>query len=81
MRPTSSDPPYLEVEHESAALVEALVRADDQLECEQIVGVRKFGGARFGQIELVDVCGMRTMRSENNVQITKTIALEVCVPF
>lgn len=41
---------YLEVEHEATALVETLIRADNQLEVEQIVRVRELGGTCFRQV-------------------------------
>lgn len=46
---------HLEVEHEPTTFVESFVRADDQLEVEQIIRIGEFRGARLGQIQLIDV--------------------------
>lgn len=46
---------HLEVEPEAAALVEALIRTDDELEVQQVIGVRELGRAGLGQVQFVEI--------------------------
>lgn len=46
---------HLEVEPETTAFVEALVRTDDELEVEQVIGVRELGRAGLGQVQFVEI--------------------------
>lgn len=68
---------HLEVEHEPTPFVESLVRADDQLEVEQIVRIGEFRGARLGQIQLIDIC----QAERSSVQSKSISHWVVCLPF